>query len=484
MASHPPLPGDAAPATSSGGWQGLDPAIYGPAIGPPTAAQQEARLAFAQDIFATPPDAPGSGQNTRTIDIGNGLIAVQVFENGEWFTISTTRAPTGGGGGGGPPGPTAAELDIARRRNDLIQSQQDLDRQMADADRALEALQTRLAQANADRDAAIAAGDLDLARERETRIGEIEQQRVQIERDRFGLDQQRFGLQQQTLQLDRDIFDQQSQQFQQTFGMSMQEFLNNQALGQQGIALNAAALGISAQGQAADAVLGAGELFGSLGADLGDLEFRRDELLASLAANPRDFAQLNRELGGGTSFLQQLFGEEAVTGQSTRLIGEQTLGPAFDALVASLMQRPELEFFEQAGERAGDIPTFEELAGVEVPEAFFPEGPPLPPEPGFVDPATVGADIAGLLPPDPLTAPPPPVGAPTVDGSFQVPGLEGDFTFDVQQGEQGGLSQVLEALRGLSPEAAPLTVADAQLAAQQGDTAEAERIANLLLQGG
>ncbi len=214
-----------------------------------------------------------------------------------------------------------------------------------------------------------------------------------------------------------------------------------------------------AQAGAAGAVLGAGGLFGELGADLGNIELQRDRDLLQFLSNPRDFEQLALSLGGGFSFLEQLEAEEPVTGRSTRLIGEQTLGPLFAEALASIMQRPELAFFEQAGERAGDIPTFEELAGVEVPEAFFPEGPPLPPEPGFVDPATVGADAAGLLPPPvtpsetrpgpPVSGPLEPGGPPQVLTDFTLPGLEGVFTQPTQQSDPSALSQVLEALRAL-----------------------------------
>lgn len=398
MAEHPigPIPGGGtAPPAPSGGWQGLDPAIYGPAIGPPTPAQQEARLAIAREIFGPAPPPPSFEE-----ELGEFLTPIPgrpgVFVDAETGRIVDTTAPVSGGGGAA--GPTAAELALDARALDIRERGDAIRQEIADADRALEALALQLRTAQDERDSAIAAGQLDVSRDRETRIGEIERQRVQLERDRFGLDQQRFGLQEQQHQLDVERFQAESGQFQQQFGLSIQQFLDNQARGQQGIALNAAALGIDAQAGATSAVLGAGGLLGSLGADLGQLEFQRDELLANLAANPRDFAQLNREYGGGTSFLDQLFGGDPLTGQSARLIGEQTLGPGFDALVASLTQRPELEFFNQAQERAGDIPSFEELSGVQVPEAFFPEGAPPPPELGF-DPNQGGAaEVPGLLP--------------------------------------------------------------------------------------
>ena len=185
------------------------------------------------------------------------------------FDRATSSGSTGGGPAG-PRGPTQAELDLDARALDLTERGQDIQLQIADADRRLEALALQLQTTQDERDSLIASGELDLAKEREARIAEIERERVQIERDRFGLDQQRFGLQEQMFALDQERFQAEQGQFQQTFGLSMQEFLNNQLLGQQGIALNAAALGLDAQSGAASAVLGAGSLFGSLGADLGD----------------------------------------------------------------------------------------------------------------------------------------------------------------------------------------------------------------------
>ena len=290
--------------------------------------------------------APAPGAPTsRVVSIGGGLVEVQYWDGQQWVFDQIRSAPAGGGGGGGPRGPTQAELDLDARALDIREQSNAIQLQIADADRRLEALALQLDIAQQEKDRAVSLGELEVIKDREARIDRIETDRLQLEHDRFGLDrfgldQQRLGLQESVLQLDKERFQVEQSQFQQTIGMTMQEFLSNQRLGQQGIAINAAALGINAEDVAAGAVLGAGGLLGSLGADLGDLEFRRDELLSNLAANPRDFVQFNREVGGGTSFLEQLGLGEAVTGQSTRLIGEQTLGPAWDALVASPPQRP------------------------------------------------------------------------------------------------------------------------------------------------
>ena len=269
---------------------------------------------------------PGGGPDIRSIPIGNGLVAVQYWDGQQWVTLEggIRNAPTGGGAG-----PTGAELDIDRRRNDLIARGQDIDLQIATATQELQAAQLELDRLNSDRNLQISLGQIELATTTEARIREFAQKTHELNQQIFALDQQRTA--------------------------------------------------INAQIDAANAL-------GTMGADLGDLEFRRDELLANLAANPRDFNELQLQLGGDNSFIDQLLGNEAVTGRSTRLIGESVLGPAWESLVASLNQRPELDFFDQAADRLSGIPGFDVLSA-QQPQVAPPGAPPpaAPPQANVVD---------------------------------------------------------------------------------------------------
>lgn len=276
--------------------------------------------------------------------------------------IIDTNAPTTGTG---RTGPTGAELDIDRRYNDLIARGQDIELQIANADRELQAAQLELARLTEQHRVEVARGTLDLAKVTEARIREFAQKTLELQQQMFALDQQRVA--------------------------------------------------VNAQIDAANA-------FGTLGADLGQLEFQRDELLLETLANPRDFAELALQQGGGFDFISQLAGEEPVTGRSSRLIGERTLGPAFADALSSIMQRPELDFFSQAADRLSGIPGFDALLGQQ-----------------------------------PATEAPP-----------AAPGKKQD---------------ALGILSSSTPQPPQANVRDAQLAAQQGDTATAEEIARRVLQG-
>jgi len=108
-----------------------------------------------------------------------------------------------------------------------------------------------------------------------------------------------------------------------------------------------------------EGVLGAGQGLSGIGSSLGGIQAQRQQFLSQLAANPRDFAQLNIGLGGGESIFNQLIGGQQVGGQSTSLIGgTPTLGRDFAELLRQVNQRPELPIFEEAAERFRSIPGF------------------------------------------------------------------------------------------------------------------------------
>ncbi len=112
---------------------------------------------------------------------------------------------------------------------------------------------------------------------------------------------------------------------------------------------------------------------GQLGLGIGNLEARRSEFLSQLAANPRDFAQLNIALGGGQSFIKQLIGGQQVTGQSTQRIGDTPLlGTQFQELLRQVTARPEQKLLGQAAQgfqnvglaKGGSLVTDEPIVGI------------------------------------------------------------------------------------------------------------------------
>ncbi len=108
-----------------------------------------------------------------------------------------------------------------------------------------------------------------------------------------------------------------------------------------------------------EGVLGAGQGLSGIGSSLGQLSNQRQQFLSELAANPRDFAQLNIGLGGGESVFNQLLTGQQVGGQSTSLIGQTpTLGRNFNELLRQVNQRPELGIFEEAADRFRSVPGF------------------------------------------------------------------------------------------------------------------------------
>ncbi len=102
------------------------------------------------------------------------------------------------------------------------------------------------------------------------------------------------------------------------------------ALQQQSLMLESQRLGVQAQTSG-----------GNIAANLAVTEQQRLSELQQLAANPRDFAQLQFALGSGESFIQDLLNGIAPGGQSVFGIGDTPLlGSGFDQLISQLGQRP------------------------------------------------------------------------------------------------------------------------------------------------
>ncbi len=268
------------------------------------------------------------------------------------------------GGTGGPTGPTQAELDIARRQNDLTERGQDLDNAINEANVAIQQRRNELEEERQALEKALADQNHVLAQQIEKRIAENEVQLRQLERDSLALSKERFGLEQQGFALEQQMFKVQQQQFQQQFALSQQR------------------LGLDAQGQQISGVLGAGNLQAGLASSLGNIEAQRAQFLSELAANPRDFEQLNIMLGGPQgSFLSQLAQGEQVGPQSTRNISGPTLGAGFQRLLDAVLARPDLDLFNQASARANQIPSFGQFpqVGPEIPQfGIEPAAAPAP----------------------------------------------------------------------------------------------------------
>jgi len=111
--------------------------------------------------------------------------------------------------------------------------------------------------------------------------------------------------------------------------------------------------------QQLEASLGRAQGIAGLASSRGNIEAQRAQFLSQLAANPRDFAQLNIGLGGGQGFLGQLLNRQPVGGQSTSLIGQTpTLGADFQRLLQSITARPDVPLFEEAADLFRNVPQF------------------------------------------------------------------------------------------------------------------------------
>ena len=283
-------------------------------VGPGTYEVEHDILFGGPTIPGTQPPAITNGSGTRGLQdlIDAGVLVTtgvpDLYLQYDEYTRTYQPVYLGAGTPGGATGPTQAQLDIQREANRLTERGQDITAELTRIGHEIVALRDQ--QANA-----IAQGNLALSRQIETRMAQNEDRRIALEGERNDIQRQQLGINQQ---------------------------LAN----------------IQAQQAAISGTLGAGNLLGQIGTNLGNIEARRSENLAQLAANPRDFPQLNIALGGGTSFLDQLLGREQVGPQGTRQINQPTLGPGFQRLIDAVTQRPDLDYFQQAAQRAGEIPAF------------------------------------------------------------------------------------------------------------------------------
>ena len=111
--------------------------------------------------------------------------------------------------------------------------------------------------------------------------------------------------------------------------------------------------------QQLDAALGKAQGIAGLASSRGNIEANRAQFLSQLAANPRDFAQLNIGLGGGQPFLSNLLNKKPIGGQSTSLIGDTpTLGAQFQKLLEAITARPDVPLFDEALQAFQNVPQF------------------------------------------------------------------------------------------------------------------------------
>ena len=265
----------------------------------------------------------------------------------------------------------------------------------------------------------------------------------------FQFMQEQFAFEQESFQLDLELRRLTQEQ--------------NNAIAQGNLALakqtEARIAEIQRRQQQLDASLGRAQGIAGLAQSRGQIEAQRASELARLAANPRDFRQLDIALGGGQSAIGNLLGGRPVGGRSTSLIGDTpTLGEDFQRLLQSITARPDIPLFDEAADLFRNVPQFrkggtkmvtdEPIVGMGLvsrrprftlgePTAEFPEGAPEKME---VTPLAHGGTVKSGQPFNPFSPgttaedliPKP---APTFEEKFgfpSFPGLGGltDFLFE------------------------------------------------------
>ncbi len=151
-----------------------------------------------------------------------------------------------------------------------------------------------------------------------------------------------------------------------------------------------------------DAQLGGAQGLAGIGTSVGNQSVQRQQFLSNLAANPRDFEQLQIALGGGSSFLDAISQGQRPEGQGINRAQENLpLGQGFLDLLSAVTARPEDAFFNEAAEgfrniqpitpqtfaHGGKMVTDEPIVGIGMtsgrprftlgePTAQFPQGAP------------------------------------------------------------------------------------------------------------
>jgi len=348
------------------------------------------------------------------------------------------------------------QLGLTGRGQDITQRGQDIAAQ-------LDFLQLQFQDLDSQRRDAIARGDQELAAQIEERMRFIAESGNAIAQGSQNVDVAALDLQAQIAGNNQqiDLFTQEWQaaraigdlQGQQDAELRLRAAQQQQAaLQQQSLMLEAQGLGVQAQTSG-----------GNILTQLANTEQQRLSELTELAANPRDFAQLQFALGGGQSFIQDLLNGIAPGGQSVFGVGDTPLlGAGFDQLIAQLGQRPAFEAALGVGQNLGDFQApstismqdilgLGELPGLqqlpqfpnapdltapqlpEIPQIQFPEmppfdftqPPPIPTPPGFTFTPPPQVEPAPMLP-IPTQLPEVTSGPPLTPGSPQplpVPAL-------------------------------------------------------------
>jgi hypothetical protein len=311
----------------------------------------------------------------------------------------------------GPTGPTPQQMELQREQLRIQQEQNDIQR------RGQDLLQER-ARLDRELEQAIAAQDIELRRQIETRIAANEQTRLQLERDAHTLallqtqidarlrqqellTQQRgqdvtqrgqdigaqIAMHQARLQ---DLASQRQDavargdlELARAIEMRMRAEMQQAAtLQQHQQALGAAGLGIEAQTGAAGTMA---QLAGPM---------------AELQANPRNFMELQFQLGGGQNFLNQLMAGQPIGSQSAaNITGSPAPGFRGAGDVQSIFQQAmaAAQQLSQMGQNVPGAPNLQALLGLG-------QLPPMAPMPAPIPTPPMGAPMPPPVAPVPAMA--------------------------------------------------------------------------------
>ncbi len=252
---------------------------------------------------------PRNGEFRQT-DVGGGFFVWEQYFDGQWFPTSQPQQLPAGVSGGG----TSLSDSLT-----ILGQQQEFEQRQAELDRLIDENKISAQQA-------IARGDRISAERIQEQARFMEALQLQYAQERDNLDRQiaQQGLNQNTRQQD---------------------------INQRDTDISA---GLQGSDQTLRGLTSSGQQFGSLAA----LEQDRQARLQNLAANPRDFMEMNFALGNGQSFLNELALGRSPGGQSATT-GLDPLGASrgsLNDLIAQLNQTPA---FDAAFNAAGNLGDFQ-----------------------------------------------------------------------------------------------------------------------------
>ncbi|KKK53132.1 hypothetical protein LCGC14_3097840, partial [marine sediment metagenome] len=204
---------------------------------------------------------------------------------------------------------------------------------------------------------AIDRGNLTLAQEAQMRQGELQQQMLEVQARQQDVTQRGDTIDAQLTQNQQNLDNANSLRDHAisigNLELQTQAEERIRAFQQQDVTLRQHQQQISTAQTGIGAQQGSADVLAGIASSFGQIEQQRDQELARLAANPRDFLQLQYGLGQGESFLNQLLSGQPLGGQSTLQIGDTpTLGGGFERLVDQLTARPDIARFDEATEAA------------------------------------------------------------------------------------------------------------------------------------